>query len=105
MRKGKLHLLPLFSKRVLVSTSLMMLLTGNGWAVSSEVGDTRNESFSAVVQQSKTIKGTVVDQSGESIIGANVIVKGSTTGVITDIDGNFSLSVRTNAVIQFSYIG
>ena len=42
-------------------------------------------------QQSKRVKGTVVDKNGEPIIGANVVVKGTTNGTITDIDGNFSL--------------
>lgn len=105
MRKGKLHLLPLSSKRVLVSTSLMMLLAGNGWAVASpETTGIENE-VTAITQQQKTIKGTVKDGTGESIIGANVIVKGSTVGVITDIDGNFTLSVPANATLQISYIG
>ena len=45
-----------------------------------------------VVQQSVvTVKGQVVDEKGEPIIGANVIVEGTTTGMITDLDGNFSL--------------
>lgn len=105
MRKGKLHLLPLSSKRVLVSTSLMMLLAGNGWAAASpETTEIGNE-VTAITQQQKTIKGTVKDGAGESIIGANVIVKGSTVGVITDIDGNFTLSVPANATVQISYIG
>ncbi|MEG0456205.1 MAG: carboxypeptidase-like regulatory domain-containing protein, partial [Bacteroides sp.] len=87
-----------------MSTSLMMLLAGNGWAVSSELGGSRNESSTAVVQQNKTIKGTVVDQNGEPVIGANVIVKGSATGTITDIDGKFSLSIPANAILEVSYI-
>lgn len=105
MRKGKLHLLPLSSKRVLVSTSLMMLLASNGWAAASpETTEIGNE-VTAITQQQKTIKGTVKDATGESIIGANVIVKGSTVGVITDIDGNFTLDVPANATLQISYIG
>ena len=42
--------------------------------------------------QAGTVKGTVVDATGEPIIGANIMVKGTTNGCITDIDGNFSLS-------------
>lgn len=105
MRKGKLHLLPLSSKRVLVSTSLMMLLAGNGWAVASPETTGIGNEVTAITQQQKTIKGTVKDATGESIIGANVIVKGSTVGVITDIDGNFTLDVPANATLQISYIG
>lgn len=55
--------------------------------------------------QSRKINGTVKDQNGEPVIGANVSVKGTTIGVITDIDGNFILNVPENAIIQFSYIG
>lgn len=60
---------------------------------------------SAVQQTSKRIVGTVKDNIGEPIIGANVIEKGTTNGVITDIDGNFALDVQDNAIIQISYIG
>ena len=58
----------------------------------------------SVSQQSQTVKGVVVDKStGEPIIGANVVVKGTTNGVITDIDGNYSLNVSSkNAVIVIS---
>ena len=55
--------------------------------------------------QSRKISGTVKDQNGESVIGANVSVKGTTIGTITDIDGNFILEVPDNVVIQISYIG
>lgn len=41
--------------------------------------------------QQKTIKGTVVDATGEPLIGVNVSVKGATIGIITDIDGNYTL--------------
>lgn len=59
------------------------------------------------LQQSsqKSIKGVVIDRSNEPVIGANVVEKGTTNGVITDIDGNFSLTVSENAIIQVSYIG
>lgn len=57
------------------------------------------------VQQKITVKGIVSDNLGP-IVGANVRIKGSTIGVITDIDGNFSIEVSDkNAIIQISYIG
>lgn len=65
----------------------------------------RGENLRLEQQQSKTIKGVVVDQSGLPVIGANVIEKGTTNGIITDLDGNFQLSVSTGAVLQISYIG
>ena len=55
--------------------------------------------------QSRKVNGTVKDQNGESVIGANVSVKGTTVGTITDVDGNFTLDVPDNAVILVSYIG
>lgn len=56
--------------------------------------------------QNRKVTGNVSDASGEPIIGANAIVKGTTLGTITDIDGNFSLDVSANAkVIEISFIG
>ena len=51
------------------------------------------------------INGKVLDAAGEPIIGANVIVKGTTNGTITDIDGNFTLNVPSECILQVSYIG
>ena len=56
-------------------------------------------------QQKKIITGTVVDSNGEAVIGANVLVKGTTNGTITDIDGKFSLEVPEGAMLLVSYIG
>ena len=59
----------------------------------------------AVNAQNVTVKGTVKDQFGEPVIGATVKVLGSTTGVITDFDGNYTISAPSNAKLEFSYIG
>ncbi|MCH7398164.1 TonB-dependent receptor [Belliella sp. DSM 107340] len=61
---------------------------------------------SAFAQQS-TIKGKVFDENGESLPGASVLVKGTTTGAVTDIDGNFSISVNVTpqTVLRVSFIG
>ena len=56
-------------------------------------------------QTKKTITGTIIDKDGESIIGANIVEKGTTNGTVTDIDGRFSLQVADNADILISYIG
>ena len=58
-----------------------------------------------VRQQKKTITGRITDNNGESIIGANIVEKGTSNGTITDIDGNFSLQVEENAVLNVTYIG
>ena len=56
-------------------------------------------------ENSKTIRGTVVDSYGEPIIGANIIEKETRNGTVTDFDGNFSLNVENDATLQISYIG
>ncbi|MDD2953567.1 MAG: TonB-dependent receptor [Parabacteroides sp.] len=68
----------------------------------------KKESIVAAVapQQSRDISGVITDTNGEPIIGANVMVKGTTNGTITDMDGRFTLSnVPGNAVLVISYIG
>ncbi|WP_298646808.1 TonB-dependent receptor [uncultured Proteiniphilum sp.] len=58
-----------------------------------------------VQQQKKQVTGTITDKEGEAIIGANIIEKGTTNGTVTDVNGNFTLKVENNAVLQISYIG
>jgi hypothetical protein len=59
-----------------------------------------------IAQQSgKQVQGTVTDEQGEPIIGANVVVKGTMNGTVTDLDGRFSLEVSGNDVLVVSYIG
>lgn len=57
------------------------------------------------IMQTIRITGKVVDETGETIAGANVSVKGTSYGVITDINGNFSLEVPMNATLSISYVG
>lgn len=66
--------------------------------------------FTAFLQvanaQNRGVQGTVSDQNGEPIIGASVLVKGTTNGTITDLDGKYTLqNVPTNGTIEFSYVG
>lgn len=63
------------------------------------------ESKPSVNQQKRKVTGVVVDDLGSPVIGANVMVKGSTNGTITDMDGKFSLEVPSGAILQVSYIG
>lgn len=60
---------------------------------------------SNATQQEKKITGTITDEKGETIIGANVVVKGTTNGTVTDFDGNFSLLANAGSTLQISYIG
>lgn len=57
------------------------------------------------VMQTVTVKGTVLDANNEPIIGASVLMKGTTNGTITDIDGNFTLSNVNPGTLVVSYIG
>ena len=62
-------------------------------------------SKSEAEQQKKFVTGTVIDMNGEPVIGANIVEKGTTNGIITDVNGEFSLQVSPDAVLQISYIG
>ena len=84
--------------------SLLLLIVFIGFSFANQV-NTQTENMAAVTQQKRTVTGTVMDDSGEPVIGANILEKGTTNGIITDIDGRFSLSVEANAVLRISYIG
>jgi TonB-linked SusC/RagA family outer membrane protein len=58
-----------------------------------------------VQQQGKRIAGTVLDEKGEPVIGANIMEKGTSNGTISDIDGKFTLNVPQGAKLTISYIG
>ena len=62
-------------------------------------------SSQAVLQKKNLVKGIVTDENGEPIIGANVVEKGTTNGTVTDLDGQFTMEVAENGVLQISYIG
>lgn len=60
----------------------------------------------AISQQANVnVKGTVKDASGEPLIGVSILVKGTTNGTVTDIDGNFNLNAPKGAVLEISYVG
>ncbi len=80
---------------------LLLSSTGAAYAVSAPGADDVK-----VTQQSGACTGVVKDAAGEPIIGAAVVVKGTTNGVVTDFDGNFSLSnVKKGDIIQVSFVG
>lgn len=80
---------------------LMGASTGAAYAVSNHgITDVK------ITQQSGTCTGVVKDATGETVIGASVVVKGTTNGTITDFDGNFTLSdVKNGDIIQVSFVG
>ena len=89
-----------------VTTFCLMMSAFSANAASVQVSEDEVLPITNVVQQSKTVKGVVVDGTGEPIIGANVVVKGTTQGNITDFDGKFTIeNVPADAILQISYIG
>ncbi|MGQ1891381.1 SusC/RagA family TonB-linked outer membrane protein [Thermophagus sp. OGC60D27] len=62
-------------------------------------------SMIAFCQQELTVRGTVTDQKGEPLPGVTITIKGTSTGTITDVNGNYSLRVPSNSVLLFSFIG
>lgn len=88
------------SRRILFSTVMASaLLAGSPQTVFAEVNGVQT------VMQTGTVKGQVVDANGEPIIGASVLVKGTTNGTITDFDGNFTLNNASKGILVVSYIG
>ena len=74
--------------------------------VSATAASSENEVQNAqVVNQTKKITGKVVDETGEPLIGVSVLVKGTSVGAVTDMDGNFTVNAASNAVLTVSYIG
>ncbi len=67
--------------------------------------NTANEKADIALQQQRTITGKVTDEHGEPVIGANVVERGVANGTVTDINGRFSLEVRSDAVLLVSYVG
>ncbi|MFA7491594.1 MAG: carboxypeptidase-like regulatory domain-containing protein, partial [Mariniphaga sp.] len=66
----------------------------------------KTDSQELVVQQDKMITGIVTDQSGQPLPGVTIVVKGTTTGIVSDSDGRFSFKIPDNAeILQFSFVG
>ena len=87
---------------VFAGTGISYVMEGKNIVLTKESNIAREE----VKQQNTiTVKGVVTDMQGEAIIGANILQQGTTNGTITDIDGNFTLEVPTDAQLAVSYIG
>lgn len=96
MKRGK------FSQLLL----LLLMVPGSGVTLANPNGTSNFSDLSASQQAGTvTVKGTVVDAKGEPLIGVSILEKGTNNGTITDIDGNFTLSVTEGATIEVSYIG
>lgn len=81
----------------------MMLLS---YPTNANAGGATRIDYAQSVNQVKVLTGTVVDEHGDPVIGASVLVKGTTNGSVTDLDGKYSISnVPANATLEVSYIG
>ena len=102
--KGKLKK----SKRILQSSFVLLfaiVLTVSAES-KSQAEKANSPGNAAVAQQEKVITGTVTDDQGESLPGVNVVVQGTTIGTITDLDGNFELTVPENTeAVVISFVG
>ena len=91
-------------RRILTAMAISSLLLGNSHVMASDLSS--GPSFTVMEQmQNQTVTGWVVDTKGEPMIGASVVEKGTTNGIITDMEGKFSLNVKPNAVLEISYVG
>lgn len=91
---------------VSVTTALDAILKGTGFSYQIQGNYIIvTEKKPAAAQSVKDIKGKVTDENGEPLIGVNISVDGSSTGTITDFDGNFSIKSPGNARLKISYIG
>ena len=88
--------------------TLLVALCATGFLLGSNsvfATDANSSIEYSIEQQKIVVKGQVRDATGEPVIGASILEKGTTNGTITDIDGNFNLSVKSGATLQISYIG
>ncbi|MGL5563613.1 MAG: SusC/RagA family TonB-linked outer membrane protein [Tannerellaceae bacterium] len=90
-------------KSILFATLLAPTIAIASPETSNEV--TPMTTSSAVTQQQRTIKGSVIDGMGEPLIGVSISLKGTRVGTVTDFDGNFSINAKTGDVLVLSYVG
>ena len=97
-RRGLTH------NKFLMAVAISSLLISSGNVMATQ---TTSGSISETTEQlqSMTVKGLVVDATGEPIIGASIVENGTTNGGITDLDGKFTLNVKPGATLKISYVG
>lgn len=98
------------AKNETIESLLSRLLTNSTFVIENKnillIPKEANKSSHTAAQQTKRqITGTVTDENGEPIIGANVVEKGTTNGTITDLDGKFLIDIPEKSTIQITYIG
>lgn len=90
--------------KILSTLAIAALFTWSGGAMANETASGSSHGVNEYMQ-AQAISGVVVDTTGEPVIGASVLEKGTSNGTITDINGNFKLNVRPGATLTITYIG
>lgn len=86
--------------------AFLMFLPGRGDPVPDTGGSNMEQNAPELIMQQKTVTGKVTSNTGEPIPGVTVLVKGTTTGTVTDIDGNYTLTgIAADATLVFSFVG
>lgn len=99
------QIISLLPENKTVREVLEQLLAGTDCSVTFSNGHIIIKKKDATVSQTKKISGIIKDEHGEPIAGANVVVKGTTNGTVTNMDGWYTLEVPLKATVQISYIG
>lgn len=86
------------------NTSVRYTMVGKNIMLVSNKSESQSKSENESQQDVQRVSGTIRDQKGGPIIGASIIIKDTNIGTISDLDGNFSLEVPRNAILQVSYI-
>ena len=98
--------MPINHLLLIMKTTIILLFTCVFISVAGTSSTLVANDLASIMQQNKTIKGKILDEQGNPIIGANVIeMDVASNGTITDNDGNFNLEVQSNASIKITYIG
>ncbi|WP_049132313.1 carboxypeptidase-like regulatory domain-containing protein, partial [Bacteroides fragilis] len=86
----------------IAGASLLLLCISPQFAVADGL---KQDAVTIMQQQNLKVSGVVTDEAGEPLIGVSVLVKGTTLGNITDLNGRFSLDVPEGSILEISYIG
>lgn len=94
----------LANSNLLIAMAITALIIGSSNAMANQTAS--GSSYKVTEQmQIQTVTGVVVDANGEPIIGASVVEKGTTNGIVTDMDGKFSLNVKVGTTLQITFVG
>lgn len=92
-------------RRLISAAAVGLLLAAGAVQANETAGELTPPQAANNTQVRKTVKGLVTDESGAPLIGVSVIVKGTTTGVTTGVDGTYTIQAAANQSLVFSYIG